>query len=136
MGIFDQVRETVGGGSSEASADSALLKGVLEMLSQGGSGGLANLAKVFQTHGLNEIISSWIGTGENLPITPQQIQQGLGKEQLQQLAAKAGIPPETASAILAKLLPGFIDKLTPNGQIPEAGGLLEQGLRLLKGKLG
>ncbi len=139
MGILDQVRDTLGGGSTEGkgNTETELLKGVLGMLGQGqgGSGGLANLVKGFQAHGLGEIISSWISTGENLPISPQQIQQGLGQEQLQQLASKVGLSPEAARTILAQVLPGFIDKLTPNGQIPQEG-LLEQGLRFLKGKLG
>ena len=137
MGILDKLRDTVGGASTEGSNEAALLKGVLEMLGQGqgGSGGLAGLLKGFQAHGLGEIISSWIGTGENLPISPQQIQQGVGMEQLQQLASKAGLSPEAARTMLAQILPGFIDKLTPDGQIPQEG-LLEQGLRFLKGKLG
>lgn len=134
MSISDQLRETLGGGSAGGSGEPALLKGLLEALSQSGFSGLAGVVKGFQAHGLGGIVSSWIGTGENLPISPEQIQHGLGREQLQQLATKAGISPETASAMLAKILPGVVDKLTPNGQLPEEG-LLEQGLNFLKGKL-
>ena len=104
------------------------------MLSQGHSGGLANLVHAFKEKGLGEIASSWVRIGENLPISPEQIQQGMSREQLQQLATNAGIQSEAVSAKLAELLPVVVDKLTPNGVIPE-GGLLEQGLNLLKSKL-
>lgn len=80
-------------------------------------------------------MSSWISTDSNLPISAEQIQQALGHEQVQQLAAKAGVSPEAASSHLATLLPSLIDTLTPDGEIPQ-DGLLEQGMNLLKGKLG
>ena len=134
MGIMDQVGKVLGGEPEEGSGQSPLLKGVLEMLGQGKSGGLAGLVQAFQAKGLGEIVSSWVSTGENLPISAQQLQQGMGREQLQQLAAKVGISSEAASAMLANILPGVVDKLTPTGAIPE-GGLLEQGLSFLKSKL-
>lgn len=133
MSIFDKARESLGakaGGSEE----STLSNNVLEMLGQGGIGGLANLVKQFQAQGLGEIISSWISTGQNLPISAEQLQRGIGSDLLKQLAAKAGLAPEQASSKLAEILPAFIDKLTPNGKLPESG-MLEQGLKFLKSKL-
>jgi uncharacterized protein YidB (DUF937 family) len=77
-------------------------------------------------------VNSWVGTGNNLPVTPQQIQQGLGGDLLSQLAAKAGISTDTAGAQLAGLLPDLVDKLTPTGKV-EAGGL-DQLLKMFQGK--
>jgi uncharacterized protein YidB (DUF937 family) len=78
-----------------------------------------------------------VGTGQNLPISTDQLQHVLGSEQVKQLAAQAGISPETASSHLTQLLPMLIDKLTPNGQVPEASSstssMLEAGLDMLKG---
>ncbi|RNC73257.1 MAG: DUF937 domain-containing protein [Desulfuromonadales bacterium] len=136
MGLFDEIagkaKEMLGGAGGETSG---LLKGVMEMLGSGQAGGLQGLVQSFQQKGLGDIISSWVGTGQNLPISPDQMKEGLGSDLIQNLAAKAGVSPEEASAKLAEHLPGFIDKLTPDGTIPE-GGLLEKGLEFLKGKLG
>jgi uncharacterized protein YidB (DUF937 family) len=66
---------------------------------------------------------SWVSTGKNLPISADQIQQALGSGQLGAIAEKLGMSQGDASAKLAELLPDVVDKLTPNGQIPDAGGL-------------
>ncbi|HEY5995384.1 MAG TPA: YidB family protein, partial [Candidatus Deferrimicrobiaceae bacterium] len=84
--------------------------------------------------GLGDIVSSWVGTGQNLPISAEQLQGGLGANLIGQLAAKAGISGEEASAKLAELLPSLVDKLTPDGQLPESG-LLQQGLDMLRNNL-
>lgn len=75
-----------------------------------------------------------MGTGKNLPLTPDQIKQGLGGDFLSQLAGKAGVSPDTASAQLSSLLPDVIDTLTPSGKI-EAGGI-DQLLKMFRGKMG
>ncbi|HNA49079.1 MAG TPA: YidB family protein, partial [Nitrospira sp.] len=98
-------------------------------------GGLGGLIQAFQKNGLGDIVNSWVGTGKNLPISPEQIHQGLGGDLLKQLASQAGLSTEAAGGQLANLLPGLIDKLTPGGKIPDST-LIEQGLTLLRGKLG
>jgi uncharacterized protein YidB (DUF937 family) len=95
-------------------------------------GGLAGLVQAFQKNGLGEIVSSWVSTGQNLPITPSQIEQGLDGDLLSQLASRAGLSSGAAGSQLAGLLPDVVDKLTPNGKI-EAGGL-EQLLKLVQGR--
>lgn len=135
MGLFDHIAgEAIGKLTGQGSGQSSLLDGVMDMLNNNQAGGIGGLVQSFKDKGLGDIVSSWIGTGSNLPISPEQIQQALGAEQVQQLAGKAGISPETASANLAEMLPNVIDKLTPNGQLP-SGDLLNQGLSLLKSKL-
>jgi len=135
MGLLDEIVAKVSGmlGRDEGE-QSGLLEGIMQMLDSKGSGGLGGLVQSFQEKGFGSIISSWIGTGENQPISADQLQQVLGSDVMQNIAAKAGIPPEELSGKLAEFLPGVIDKLTPDGTIPE-GGLLEKGLEFLKGKI-
>ena len=134
MGLLDEIVSKVSSmlGRDEGE-QSGLLEGVLQMLDSKGSGGLGGLVQSFQEKGLGGIMSSWIGTGENQPISADQIKQVLGSDAIQNIAAKAGIAPEEMSGKLAEFLPGVIDKLTPDGTIPE-GGLLEKGMEFLKGK--
>ena len=87
----------------------------------------------FHDKGLGSLVSSWVSTGQNLPISADQIQHALGSDQVKELAAKAGISPEAASSHLAQLLPMLVDKLTPNGQVPETSSLLQSGMDMLKG---
>ena len=78
----------------------------------------------FNQKGLGDIVNSWISTGQNLPISAEQIQAVLGSSQVQALAARGGHRPAGGEAAIAQILPHLVDKATPNGQIPAAGGLL------------
>lgn len=135
MGLLDQLGQAatgmMGGGDKNP-----LMQAVLGLLGQHSSvGGLGGLVQAFQKNGLGDIVNSWVGTGKNLPISAGQIQQGLGGDLLKQLASQAGLSSEAAGGQLANLLPGLIDKLTPDGKLPDTT-LIEQGLNLLRGKLG
>jgi uncharacterized protein YidB (DUF937 family) len=135
MGIFDQLGQAAAG-MMGGSSQNPLVQAAIGLLGQNSSvGGIAGLIQAFQKNGVGEIVNSWVGTGSNLPISPAQIQQGLGGDLLKQLAAQAGLSSEAASGQLANLLPGLIDKLTPDGKLPDTN-LMEQGLNLLRGKLG
>ncbi len=81
-------------------------------------GGLQGIVAQFQQQGLGPTIQSWVGTGENLPISPDQVHQALGSDTIQQLAAKLGIPPDQLAAKLSEILPQAIDKMTPGGKLP------------------
>lgn len=133
MGLLDSVVGALAGG--QAGGNNALLETVLQLINNPQTGGLAGLIQSFQQGGLAEIVNSWVSTGANLPISPEQIQQVLGNSSLQGLAAQLGVTPEQASGSLADLLPQVVDQLTPNGQLPQGGDLMAQGLDLLKGKL-
>ena len=135
MGLFDDLASKASSlFDGEGGEQSGLAGGIMEMLTNKESAGLSGLVQSFQEKGLGDIISSWIGTGANLPISAEQIKAGLGSDMIQNLAAKAGTSQEDISAKLAALLPGVIDKLTPDGTVSE-GGLLEKGMEFLKGKL-
>ena len=135
MGLLDEIVGKITGLMGHGEGEqSGLLEAVMQMLDNKWSGGLGGLVQSFQEKGLGGVISSWVGTGENLPVSAEQIQQVLGSDTVQNLAAKAGIAPEEVSGKLAEFLPGIVDKMTPDGTVPE-GGLLEKGLEFLKGRM-
>ena len=133
MGLFDQVVGALAGGQSGGNA--ALLETVMQLVNNPQTGGLAGLVQSFQQGGLGEVVNSWVSTGQNLPISAEQIQSVLGGTALQDIAAKLGVGQQQVSGNLAEMLPQIIDQLTPNGQLPQGGDLMAQGLELLKGKL-
>jgi uncharacterized protein YidB (DUF937 family) len=131
MGLFDDLSKAVGGAIGKAVAGEGqgkLGQAVIQWL---GSGGIQQLMAGFQAAGLDKIAASWIGKGQNLPISADQIQKVLGAATLGNLATQAGLAPKEAASQLSSLLPGLVDKLTPDGALPE-GGALQQGLGLLK----
>jgi len=133
MGLLDVVAGALTG--SNAGGGSPLLGIVMKMLSnQGSGGGLAGLVQSFQSNGLGEQVASWISTGANLPVSGDQIKKAFGGGQLGQIASQTGVSENEAASGLADLLPNVIDKLTPDGKLPE-GDLLAKGLSLLQGKL-
>lgn len=83
--------------------------------------------------GMGDVVKSWLGNGQNMPISADQIESALGSGPIANLAAKAGITPDEAKNAITQLLPQVMDKLSPNGQIA-SGGLLESALSMLRGK--
>ena len=127
MSLLDDVLREVSGAAGGAAdpAHHSLATDLLGMLSGGGmSKGLGGLVDMFNQKGLGDVVNSWVSTGRNLPISADQVQAVLGSAQVQALAAKAGIDPAKASAVIAQILPHLVDKATPNGQMP-AGGILD-----------
>ena len=136
MGLLDQVAGAVGAMSGQqGEGGNALLNSVLQLVNNPQTGGLSGLVQSFQNGGLGEIAKSWVSTGQNLPISADQIQSVLGNGQLQSLASQAGLDTNQLAGQLAELLPQVVDRLTPNGTIPEGNDLMAQGMDLLKGKL-
>ncbi len=131
MGLLDEVGKMMGGGQQGGASD--ILAVAQQLLGQ--SGGIDGFIQQLQAGGLGEVVKSWIGNGQNLPVTGEQIQQVLGNDKVAAIARQLGVDPAQASAQLAQVLPGLVDKLTPNGQVPQGGDLLSQGADLLKGFL-
>ena len=127
MSILDKLTEKAGSllGGNKDTADS-----VLGMI-KNQEGGLGGLIEQFKSKGLGDIAASWVGTGENKSISPNQIMQVLGNEKVQAIAAKLGISTEEMASKLSTMLPVIIDKLTPDGAVPE-GGLVNKGMDALK----
>lgn len=101
----------------------ALLPVVVGMLANNGQGGggLGGLMEKFNQAGLGDVLASWIGTGQNAPISGEQLGEVLGGDALGDLAAQLGMNPGDAAGQLAQVLPGLIDQLTPQGAAPEGG---------------
>lgn len=108
MGLLDGL---IGGAAGAGMI--TLVNGLIEK-----HGGLQGIVAQFQQQGLGPTIQSWVGTGENLPISPDQVHQALGSDTIQQLSAKLGIPPDQLAAKLSEILPQAIDKMTPDGKVP------------------
>ena len=130
MGLFDQVAGALAG--SQPGGGDTLVVTIMQLVNDPKHGGLLGLVQSFQHGGLGEVVNSWVSTGQNLPISAEQISSVLGGSSLQDMAAKLGMTPEQASGQLAELLPQAVDKLTPTGQLPQGGDLLAQGLEMMK----
>ena len=113
-----------------------LLKVLLPLLAggAGGLGGLGGLLSKFNQSGHGSKAQSWVSTGANEPISPDEVEQALGADQVAKLAADAGVSHDEAKSGLAAMLPGLVDKLTPGGNLPDSGqiGGLIKGLDLGK----
>jgi uncharacterized protein YidB (DUF937 family) len=138
MGLLDMVGGMLGGqagGAGAGGSQAELLQMLVGMLADNGQGGgLAGLVEKFQSAGMAEQVNSWIGTGQNLPVSPEQLQGALGADQMSQLASKMGLSTGDLGAQLSQMLPQVVDQLTPGGQLPEGGlgdlgGLLGRLLR-------
>ena len=117
MGLLDSIAGMAGQAMSSGGGNSALMQGVLGML-QNHEGGIGGLVQQFKDKGLGDIASSWVGKGDNLPVSGEQLQSVLGSDVVSGMAAKFGISQDQ----IAKFLPQVVDKLTPNGAV-ESGGL-------------
>ena len=153
MGLLDSILGSVlGGGQNQNSGQAALINAVIQMVAnrgsaggglgglvgsltggsgaqggggQGGLGGLGGLIGALTQGGLGQAANSWVGTGQNQPVSPDQITQALGGNSgggggiLAQLAQAAGMSHGEAANGLSQILPGLVDKLTPDGQVPQ-----------------
>jgi uncharacterized protein YidB (DUF937 family) len=112
-----------------------LMQIVGSLLSNGGPyGGLAGLVQQFQQAGLGQQVGSWVSTGQNMPISVDQLTKVFGSSQMQQMASSAGMDVSQLGSQLSQLLPQMVDQLTPNGQMP-AGGV-EDPLAMLSKMFG
>ena len=130
MGLLDELAGSAMSGMLGNSSN-PLVHSAMEMI-QNQPGGLAGLVQSFEQKGMGGMVQSWIGTGPNPPVSSDQVTSVLGSDALKNLAAKAGIPADQAGSQLAALLPGLIDKLTPNGHVGDAGGLLSAAMNMLR----
>jgi len=125
MSLFnDLARTALGALSGNAQGGNPIQQIVGQLITNHGSGnGLAGLLQQLTKGGLGAQASSWVSTGENQPVSGDQIQQALGSQQISALAQKLGLPPGQISGVLAQYLPQVIDRLTPKGEVPDSGGI-------------
>jgi uncharacterized protein YidB (DUF937 family) len=134
MGFLDELSGGLVGKLFSGGDKNKLFESIIGIINNPQKGGLSGLVQMFQDKGLGDTVSSWISTGKNLPVSADQIKQALGSDQIQQISEHVGVSQEEASTGLADLLPEIIDKLTPDGKMPE-NDMLAQGLNILKSKL-
>jgi uncharacterized protein YidB (DUF937 family) len=121
MGLLDSVVGMLGG-SGQGGGNAALLNAVVGMLgSDAQGGGLGALLGKAQQSGLGDIVSSWIGHGQNLPISADQLHNILGSDTVANLARQLGMSHGDAASQISQMLPDVVDKLTPHGQVPQGG---------------
>ncbi|MDE2329234.1 MAG: DUF937 domain-containing protein [Bradyrhizobium sp.] len=119
MGILDSLENSPEFKGVFAQLEGSVLPTVLsEVLGNGSQGGLNAIIAKLQQAGLGDQVKSWIGNGQNLPITSEQLQQVLGNDTVRQLAARFNIPVDQLSQVLAKVLPKAVDEASPNGTLP------------------
>jgi uncharacterized protein YidB (DUF937 family) len=141
MGLLDSLLSGMAGQSTgNAGGANPMLQMLLQMLASGqqgggmssgmsgagmgglgGLGGLGALIEQFQRAGMGQQVDSWISSGQNMPITADQLSQVFGRGQLQEMAQSSGMDVGQLSGGLAEMLPQLIDQLTPGGQVPPAG---------------
>jgi uncharacterized protein YidB (DUF937 family) len=119
MGIFDEIKTVTGLVSTEQHA--GVLAAVMEYVNSPQVGGVSGLQKMFEDKGLGHIVSSWIGSGQNLPISGDQLQSVLHSDALNQAAQKFGVDPNQLTSMMSQLLPHVVDKMTPGEQASAAG---------------
>ena len=124
MGLFDEVLSmaTAAAGGQQAQHSTAL-SAVIDYVNSPQVGGIAGLQKMFQQGGMGAVFSSWVSSGQNLPVSADQLQNVLHSGALQEAAQKAGLNPDQLTGMMSTLLPHLVDKLSPNGQLPEGGAL-------------
>jgi len=83
-------------------------------------GGLQGVVSEFERNGLGVTVRSWVGTGPNQTISPDEVHKALGPDLLQQLSEKSGLSVQDLTQKLSQVLPQAVDKLTPDGTIPRA----------------
>jgi uncharacterized protein YidB (DUF937 family) len=130
MGLFDSVLGQVLGGGQQSpqggasgGMDMGAIAGALGGLlaNNGSQGGLGGLVSKFEQAGMGQVVNSWIGKGENAPISGGQLGDVLGSETVTNIASKLGINAATLLPMLATMLPQLIDHLTPHGEVPAQG---------------
>ena len=128
MGLLDSILAAASGQTGATGEANPLMGIISGLLAQ--SGGLQGLASKFAQSGQGNAFQSWVGMGENQPVSSGQIQNALGSEQLNAMASRMGVDPAMASNFLAEYLPKIVDKLTPAGKIDPTADH-QQGLAAL-----
>lgn len=143
MGLLDSligsaVSQMLGGGNK-----ANLINLVLGMLAggQGGqsaggqsAGGLGSIIEQFTRAGFGQQAQSWVGTGANMPISPEDLMKVFGQGQMQQWGQQLGLNPQETAGSLSSVLPEIINQLTPKGQVTQ-GNEFDSLLSSLRGRL-
>lgn len=105
-----------GGNDDKNNSTSAIMKVVMGLVT---TGGLSKVVNMLSSSGLSKQVASWIGKGDNLPVSGDQISNALGADFLKPIASKTGLDMGSVASSLATILPGVIDKFTPDGEVDD-----------------
>ncbi|CAN7368279.1 YidB family protein [Caballeronia sp. dw_19] len=122
MSLLDTLASSFGNSSQGGGAQSGLVAIAMEFVNNQ-PGGLTGLIQRFHENGAGDIVSSWVGNGENKPISSDTVTNVLGSDAVSQMAQKAGLSGDQVSGILASVLPHLVNHATPDGQVPANGQL-------------
>jgi uncharacterized protein YidB (DUF937 family) len=118
MSIIDTIVQKITGEAGAGSAaDPALLGHLTDLVNSPETGGLQGLIQKFQSHGLGDLVGSWMGPGDNQSISGDQIAKVIGQDRLTAIASKFGIQPDQISSLVAQHLPGVISKLATTSKV-------------------
>lgn len=135
MGLLDDVLGMAGmGNAAQSQKQAGALSMILNFINSPQVGGIAGLQKMFQEKGLGNIVSSWINTGQNLPISGDQLQSVLPADALQRMASQSGMDMSQLTSMFSQLMPHAVDKMTPNGQVPDSNALSQMMKGLAAGQ--
>src|ERR1700679_1115029 len=109
MGMFDGILGGVVGAEM-----ATVVNGLIQK-----HGGVQGIVTQLEQQGLGGTVRSWVGTGANQAITPDQIHQSFGSDTVKELAAKVGLSPHGFAAEVSEVLPQRMHKLTPAGAVPK-----------------
>lgn len=135
MNILKTVMSALGGGSGGNPLMSVVM-GMLNGNENEEGNGMGNLLEQFQQGGMGDAVQSWLGSGENLPVSAEQLSSVFGSEKIAEMAQQAGISTDDMSGKLADMLPQAVDKLTPDGEVPSGSLDLGSLTSMLGGMLG
>ncbi|APS34482.1 MULTISPECIES: YidB family protein [Serratia] len=116
MGLFDSVLGNILGGGANGGKGIDYIA-IMQWVEQ--QGGLQAILDKFRQGQFGDIVGSWLGNGENQPITGDHVQQALGSDAINQLAEKLGVDPAQASSTIAQFLPTVADAASPNGEVQQ-----------------
>jgi len=121
MSILDSILGGLMGGNNAQSPVGGILGSLLGGGGQqaGGMGGLGGLLSQFQKAGMGGVANSWVSNGPNQQVSPDQLQQVFGQQQVNQWAQQSNMQPHDLLSQLSNLLPHAVDRMTPNGQMPD-----------------
>ena len=132
MGLLDNVMGKMGGQKGDGEGSEGSLQALTKML--GANGGVQGLMAKMSSNGLGQQVQSWVGHGENKPVSGAQVSQALDTDSLNKMAQETGSTPEKVSEDVAKVLPEVVNKATPDGQVPKQGDdPLSKGVDAIKG---
>jgi uncharacterized protein YidB (DUF937 family) len=137
MALLDSIKGLLGGAGGRGGGNAAILGQLSGMLTgkSGDAGGLSRLVEQFQSAGLGDKVASWVGHGANAKLSSDEVEQAIGSDRINEMSKETGQPAAAVKHDLAGAIPNLVNKLTPDGKMPDPSALLGMVKGLDLGKL-